>query len=225
MACRAPGISYFALLKDPWRLCCFLIAIGCLVSGVIIKGPPDVTPRLIPVGGVLLLLTVVWPAVTTVELANPTLGRIALSLAARRDRLRVSCDALRRDLETCAAEVWGSPQSSPDFVEFAIEQAVFRWRGSVDDRQLRGFLLCLMIQEAGRKALVSGPPGPPDPPGRSRLSRQMAELSVQQRGMFLLSSREQLSVEVIATMMDRTVEEIRTELARIQDMLADGEPR
>lgn len=221
MACSAPRGSCLHIFTDLRRFSALLVGIGCLVAGVILNGLPNMGPYLIPAGGLLLLLAVVWPAVTAIELGHPVLGKVALSTVVRRERLRAECEEKRRDLEICAAELWGDAQTSPELVEFAIEQAVSRWRGP-QLHLLRGFLLCMIVQEAGRWELTRRPPESHGPSTSSIWSRQMARLSVYQRGLHLLYGRERLSAEAIATMMDRTATEIRAELAQIRATLATG---
>ncbi len=125
---RLPQRSWRALWR-PQRIALGLAAVVTAAVGAFVETTVGLV--LIAAGAGLLLLAVVLPAVTEVELGFPAGVKVVAAARQRENQLRAALTDHRGDLELCARLLSGDPEAGPRLLEAAWAQATVRWRGPV----------------------------------------------------------------------------------------------
>jgi len=148
----SPGPVARSLSIRQWLLA--VCGLGLLAAGIAVEpGWLPVGPALITVGGIVVLVGVALPYISQVNLSAPLLVGVSLAASERRKRLHESVEDSRGLLVACATNLCLDEGSASRAVNASVSRALGDWHGT-DAKDLRQFLLCLLVQEARFEATV-----------------------------------------------------------------------
>lgn len=210
--CEVPQRSWRALWR-PQRIALALAAVVTAVVGGYVETTVGLV--LIAAGAGLLLLAVVLPAVTEVELGFPAGVKVVAAARQRENQLRAALTDHRGDLELCARLLSGDPEAGPRLLEAAWAQATVRWRGPVGP-ELRTYVLCVLVQLVHAHLRWAGAAPAAGPLGG---------LGWDERAAVVLHEFAGLSVPEMATLLGRPAGEVAHRLQTAEATLAGAGPR
>ncbi len=218
--CEVPRRSWRPLLT-PKRLALGLSGAALILAGTLwpfdslgsglagsgILGLGLYSLGLIILGTALILSAVVLPAVKEVEFGFPLGIRVTTAVSNREDSLRQEFQRQRSDLELCAHLLCDDPAMAQRLLEASWAKATAAWRGPVTG-DLRPYVICLLVKLVSadrrwnRREVRSNGDG----------GSLLGALDLPERIAVVLHDFAGLSSGQIATLTDRSIDQVRADL-------------
>ncbi|NOJ61284.1 hypothetical protein [Arthrobacter sp. 260] len=162
---------------------------------------------LIVLGTALILAAVVLPVVKEVEFGFPLGIKVTTAVSSREDSLRQEFDRQRSDLELCAHLLCDDPAVAQRLLEASWSKATAVWRGPVTG-DLRTYVICLLVKLVSADRRWNRREIHSNDDGGSLLS----SLDLAERIAVVLHDFAGLSSGQIATLTDRSIDQVRADL-------------
>jgi len=216
--CEVPARNWQHTLRSG-RVALAVVAAVCIVAAPVVgvhRGHSGVVGvGLLAIGVTIGIGAVVFPFVREVEFGFPVGVRVRAGVREHELELRRAFEAQKGDVELCAHLLCGPPEAAARLVEAAWARTVVDWRGSVTPG-LRTYVLCVLVQlVSAHLRWVDGQSGQVD-----TATGPMASLPHRQRVAVVMHEFAGLPVAQIASMTERSVEELRADIAAAENVMA-----